>query len=1015
MSPIISLIKKISIAELLAIFFVPFTASGQELWMLLEKGGKDNVGTISHYVPSSSSFTTDFTFTAPYPGAMPLFGMVEANNKFYGTTFLGGEHNAGVIYEWDPVSKIYTKLFDFDNVNGSSHYGPLTLVGDKLYGSTEGGGEHNGGVIYEWDLSTKTFRKAFDFYPAGGMNCTVSLTYYNGKLYGATNRGSVDDRGTLFEWDPATGLYVKKIDIANVTTGRIGTAALTMYRGKFYGATSLGGINNSGGLFEWDPQTNVFTSKVDSEYINGSGFGSTLTLHNGKFYSNAYGGGIAAGVIFEWDPVTNIYTKKIDLGQTTGFYPTASPLIFVNGKGYGVTIAGGAKGRGVLYEWDPVTNLYTVKESFTPLHGADPIGGLIYKDGSLYGVTASGGAGPAGVIYEWNIASNKFIRHADFNGSIFGSNPRGTLVYMNDKFYGTTYNGGSYNEGVLFEWDPSTRVFRKKISFNHDLLGKNPQGRLVHYNGKFYGLAEFGGRYDYGTIFEWDPATNLCVKKAEFVYTNGRNPVGSLTYSGGKFYGITSRGGSDDQGVLFEWDPVTNDLTAKVHFNFFRGINPQGPLVNVNDRLYGVTKTGGDGWGGVIFRYTPASDEYTDDINFPSGYSPQALTYANDKFYGVTEFGGVNNAGIIFEWQIGSNEYTKKVDLSYVNGAFPSGAMALSNGRFYGMTRSGGANGVGVLFEWDPATNRYRKLKDFNMATGASPIYSGILEELNVALPPIYVVTPADGATGQKIKLNVLSKAVKGATTYTIQLSRVSNFSSGVLSKSGGAYIQTFDSLRYNTTYYARARTDIDARFGKVTSFKTVGPEYYSYVVWPRNNATDVKTETSISSNTVPFATFYVIQLSQRPDFSVISFEKRANERSIYFTGLKNNTKYYTRVRTNLTLLWGQVGSFTTVSGTASVRLLSGSSARSSETMVRGFEVTTYPNPFKHELGIYVESETDEPANLQLLDLRGREMCRTTQSTNTWIGMTSTGSAAVYLLRVTIGRKTKTVRVAKEE
>lgn len=1008
---------KYCIVELLILFSFSFKTSGQELWMPLAEGGKDNVGTIAHYVPSTSSFTTDFTFTFPYPGAVPLSGMVEANNRFYGVTSSGGEHDAGVIYEWDPLSKLYTKLFDFDNTNGSKPGGPLTLVHNKLYGITGGGGIYSGGVIFEWDLSTRSFRKMFDFYPAGGIGPGVALTYYDNKFYGATTDGGEGNRGTLFEWDRMSGVFVKKIDLASVMTGSIQGAALTLYNGKLYGATWGGGAHDAGVLFEWDPHTNNFVVKIDSEQINGSLFSTTMTLFNGKLYGSTYNGGSqGAGVIFEWDPVTNVYTKKVDLMYTTGHHPSLSPLVFVNGKGYGVTMFGGPKNMGILYEWDPVSNVYTPRASFHGTQGTVPVGALVHKDGSLYGITISGGGSNMGVIFGWNMATGKYTKYADFNGSLSGSNPRGALIFINGKFYGTTFNGGSHGGGVLFEWDPSVRVFKKKIDFNNT-IGTHPQGMLVKYNGKFYGVAEGGGRYGFGTIFEWDPVTNVCVKKADFDYTTGASPVGSLTYSRGKFYGFTAHGRLEDWGVLFEWNPVTNALTGKVDFSHSRGTLPQGQLINVNDKLYGVTRGGGNEGGGVIFRYDPASNEYVVQLNFPNGTSPQALTYANNKFYGVTEFGGINNTGTIFEWVINSPEYTKRIDLAYDNGALPRGPLTWSNkGLFYGMTHSGGVYGSGVLFEWNPVTNQYRKLEDLSVGTGSNPAHSRILEVYNVPLPPVFVMSPADGATDQKIKLNVISKPVKDAATYTIQLSRARNFGSGVLTKSG-AYRQSFDSLRYNSTYYARVRTNLDPRFGKVTSFRTVGPEYYSYVIAPRDNLSGVRTSTFISSNAVLFATSYTIQLSENADFSLVSFSQTANTRSIFFSGLKHNTRYYTRVRTNLTALWGRVGSFTTVEGsTATARLLLTNDPEEplAEIGTKVFAVTAHPNPFNQDFSVWVESETEEEADVQLLDLQGRELYNVRHQTNTWIRLTTPVSPAIYVLRVTAGYDTETIRLMKE-
>jgi hypothetical protein len=69
--------------------------------------------------------------------------------------------------------------------------------------------------------------------------------------------------------------------------------------------------------------------------------------------------------------------------------------------------------------------------------------------------------------------------------------------------------------------------------------GSNPCSDLVLYNGKFYSTASRGGRNDAGVIFEWDPLTNIYTKKIDLSIADGSNPASSLTLFNGKFYGVT--------------------------------------------------------------------------------------------------------------------------------------------------------------------------------------------------------------------------------------------------------------------------------------------------------------------------------------------------------------------------------------------------------------------------------------------------------------------------------------------
>src|SRR5213075_1621059 len=161
-------------------------------------------------------------------------------------------------------------------------------------------------------------------------------------------------------------LYKKKIDFnGNSIFGNNPTGQLIFNKGKLFGATNYGGTNELGVLFEWDLFNNQYNKKLDLNYQNIPEYGqrswpnqTNITLQNGKFYGTTYmGGSNGAGLIFEWDPATNIYNKKYDFDGSNGKNPV-SELIFYSGKFYGMTNAGGTADAGVIFEWDPVTNIF---------------------------------------------------------------------------------------------------------------------------------------------------------------------------------------------------------------------------------------------------------------------------------------------------------------------------------------------------------------------------------------------------------------------------------------------------------------------------------------------------------------------------------------------------------------------------------------------------------------------------------------------------------------------------------
>jgi uncharacterized repeat protein (TIGR03803 family) len=387
--------------------------------------------------------------------------------------------------------------------------------------------------------------------------------------------------------------------------------------------TFYGGSNNMGGIFEYDPATNTYVKKIDFVGANnGIRYGDMMIATNGIIYGMKNQGGILnLGVLFKYNPTTNTYTEKIDFGKSeNGGYPSGSLIRSTNGKFYGMTMGGGINDDGALFEYNPSTNTYIKKIDFDGGNGANPYGSLMQaSSGKLYGITNEGGANDDGVLFEYNPATNTYIKKMDFDGTN-GSKPNGSLIQAsNGNLYGLTETGGTNNNGVLFEYNPTTNIYTKKIDFD-GTNGANPYGSLMQAsNGKLYGMTGSGGANGFGVLFEFDPVVNNFNKKFDFDGTNGiMIPVGSLIQaSNDKLYGLTFFGGTNQAGVLFEYDLVTNTYTKKFDFDGTNGGNPNGYLMQAsNGKLYGMTIYGGANNKGVIFEYELATNTYTKKIGF---------------------------------------------------------------------------------------------------------------------------------------------------------------------------------------------------------------------------------------------------------------------------------------------------------------------------------------------------------------------------------------------------------------
>lgn len=356
-----------------------------------------------------------------------------------------------------------------------------------------------------------------------------------------------------------------------------------------------------------------------------------------------------------------------------------------------MTPYGGANGFGAIATTDLEGNGYNIKANFTGTDGKNPQATLLpASDGYFYGTARFGGNANKGTIFKFDTATNTITKVHEFNGTTHGEQPMCTLLEVSEnKLYGTTWDGGAYGEGTIFELDISgtSAVFTKKIDFDGDNGRGCTNSLFKASNGKIYGMTAVGGTVEsgYGTIFEYDPGTNALTVHHEFNHYDGRNPYSSfLEASNGLLYGMTAVGGTNsagdliDAGTIFTFDPSDNSSTSFHTFeNPNDGNTPWGDLIeHSNGNIYGLTRQGGTGGDGVIFELDPETNTVTKIYSFAFGgvKHPRGTLFetTDGKLLGQTEQGGTNSAGTIFLYELGgSPAFTKKLDFNWTNGGFP--------------------------------------------------------------------------------------------------------------------------------------------------------------------------------------------------------------------------------------------------------------------------------------------------------------------------------------------------------
>ena len=385
-----------------------------------------------------------------------------------------------------------------------------------------------------------------------------------------------------------------------------------------------------------------------------------------------------------------------------------------------------------------------------PIDGGVPKGSLTYVNGLLFGRTTTTLAAPTpggtpigsyGVIFHFdpnNVASSYSIDHV-FAGHDAdcpdGDNPRhDAMTPFNNLLYGTTLDGGSHNNGIIFSIGQDGTDYQVLFSL-HNSIGDESHSCFVVANNILYGMTASGGDNGEGVVFSFDPAapTPTCTATptptpASFetlfsfacASSTGKEPHGRLTLDPNltTLYGMTRKGGEHDLGVVFKFD--TSDSTYSELHDFAGGhddgaTSDHGYVVQSGHHLYGMTTNGGHHNDGVIFKLN------IDDQSFQllhrfgethhDGKNPYgSLLLVGTKLYGTTANGGDNDLGTVFVINTDGNNYQRLYSFggktNNEDGAKPIDNVILVNGWLYGMTTEGGAHNSGAIFKVSPTPSR---------------------------------------------------------------------------------------------------------------------------------------------------------------------------------------------------------------------------------------------------------------------------------------------------------------------
>ncbi|HEY3776532.1 MAG TPA: choice-of-anchor tandem repeat GloVer-containing protein [Rhizomicrobium sp.] len=332
----------------------------------------------------------------------------------------------------------------------------------------------------------------------------------------------------------------------------------------------------------------------------------------GTLYGTASSGGAyySAGTLFALDPNTRTETVLHSFGSAgDGQYPDTD-LLAVNGTLYGVTTQGGAYEFGTVYALDLATGAETVLHSFGSRgDGVYPGAGVIDVGGKLYGTAYQGGVHDLGIVFSINPNTGAEKVVYSFGSGTDGYFPDAPMLNVKGTLYGTTSQGGAHDEGTVFSLDHKTGAEKVLYSFcgqQNCADGDTPSGALIDVNGLLYGTTGGGGTDDVGTVFSLDPATGAESVLYSFQSngTDGNLPTG-LVFIKGTFYGVTRGGGVYNGGTVFAIDSGTGAESVLYPFEESGGYYPNVGLTKLGRALFGTTYLGGGHASGAVFKIRP--------------------------------------------------------------------------------------------------------------------------------------------------------------------------------------------------------------------------------------------------------------------------------------------------------------------------------------------------------------------------------------------------------------------------
>jgi uncharacterized repeat protein (TIGR03803 family) len=394
----------------------------------------------------------------------------------------------------------------------------------------------------------------------------------------------------------------------------------------------------------------TFQGSAASNQQGGEAPEALIADEAGNLYGVTAGGGsclvtrddLTCGIAFELSPPTSAggswtETQLFDFSQVlSGSNPIGNLVRDKEGNLYGVSEGyslGTGGSCGEFYELSPpsqageawtFTNLYYFGGN---TDGCAPAGTLVADSrGNIYGVLTSGGYPPSG----------------------HGAPPKGYGTGGVFKLTPPPSEGGTWTESFSGNIDP-------QYYQNGGIVLDGTNGLYMTLGPSVYEVFPPGdaqGKWSWKLIYTFQPSDNQTY------------PLSLTVDNHGNVYGVTQFGGTANEGTVFELSESEGTWTETTLYSFQSGSDGAQPLAQPTldkaGNVYGTTAGGGSpacglpGGCGTVYELTNTGDGWTEKVlqvfdGSNGSYLTSPVLLIGQKIYGTTVEGGADDYGLAFE------------------------------------------------------------------------------------------------------------------------------------------------------------------------------------------------------------------------------------------------------------------------------------------------------------------------------------------------------------------------------